>query len=81
MATRKYWKEQFDKIIKSHHKYNKKGHSFKVFLSLEDKHKENLLNYYKKLSLLESIEDDKISEIDKYIIPCPNSELCDFLKS
>ena len=52
MVTKKYWKEQYDLIIKSHHKYNKKGHSLKVFLSLEDRHKDNLLNYYKKQSLL-----------------------------
>jgi len=77
MATIKYWKEQYNSVIKTHHEYNKKGHSLKCFLSLEDRHKDNLLNYYKKPSLLESIEDEEIFKIN----PCPDSELCNFLKS
>jgi len=81
MATKKYWKEQYDSIIKTHHKYNKKGHSLKVFLSLEDRHKDNLLSYYKKQSLLELIKDDEMSKMDLYITPCPDSELCNFLQS
>ena len=54
MATKKYWKEQYDSVIKVHHKYNKKGHSLRVFLSLEDRHKDNLLSYYKKQSFKEN---------------------------
>ena len=81
MATKKYWKEQYDSVIKVHHKYNKKGHSLRVFLSLEDRHKDNLLSYYKKQSLLESIKDDEMFKVDLHIIPCPDSELCNFLQS
>jgi hypothetical protein len=81
MATKKYWKEQYDSVIKAHHKYNKKGHSLRVFLSLEDRHKDNLLSYYKKQSLLELIKDDEMSKMDLYITPCPDSELCNFLQS
>ncbi len=82
MVTKKYWKEQYDLTIKSHHKFNTKGHSLKVFLSLEDEHKNNLLNYYKKQSLLESAEDDDIFfKMDLLMIPCPDSELCNFLQS
>jgi hypothetical protein len=81
MATIKYWKEQYNSVIKTHHEYNKKGHSLRVFLSLEDRHKDNLLNYYKKPSLLESIKDEEMFKIDLHIIPCPDSELCNFLKS
>ncbi len=81
MATIKYWKEQYNSVIKTHHEYNKKGHSLRVFLSLEDRHKDNLLNYYKKPSLLESIKDDEMFKVDLHITPCPDSELCNFLKS
>jgi len=81
MATKKYWKEQYDSIIKFHHKYNAKGYSLKVFLSLEDIHKNNLLDYYKKQSLLESIKYDEMFKMDLHIIPCPDSELCNFLQS
>ena len=81
MATLKHWKEQYNSVIKTHHQYNKKGNSLKGFLSLEDRHKDNLLNYYKKQSLLESIKDDDIFKLDLYIIPCPDAELCNFLQS
>jgi len=81
MATIKYWKEQYNSVIKTHHEYNKKGHSLRVFLSLEDRHKDNLLNYYKKPSLLESIKDDEMFKVDLHITPCPDAELCNFLKS
>jgi hypothetical protein len=81
MATKRYWKEQYDSVIKTHHKYNAKGYSLKVFLSLEDKHKDNLLDYYVKQSLLESIKDEEMFKIDLYVIPCPDAELCNFLQS
>jgi len=81
MATKKYWKEQYDSIIKSHHKFNAKGYSLKVFLSLEDIHKNNLLDYYKKQSLLESIKDDEVFIGNKYIIAYSHSDLCNFLQS
>ena len=81
MVTKKYWKEQYDSIIKVHHKYNAKGHSLKVFLSLEDKHKDNLLDYYVKQSLLESLNDNEMFKVDLHMTPCPDSELCNFLQS
>jgi hypothetical protein len=81
MATLKHWKEQYNSVIKTHHEYNAKGHSLRIFLSLEDIHKDNLLSYYKKPSLLESIKDDELSKVDLHVIPCPDAELCNFLQS
>lgn len=81
MATKKYWKERYDSIIKTHHKYNAKGYSFKEFLEFTDEDKEGLLSYYTTRSLLESIEEDEMFKVDLHIIPCPDAELCNFLKS
>lgn len=81
MATRKYWKEQYDSIIKAHHKYNTKGYSYKEFLEFTDKDKEVLLSYYNTQSLLSSIKDDEMFKVDLHVIPCPDSELCNFLQS
>ena len=47
MATIKYWKEQYNSVIKTHHEYNKKGHSLRVFLSLEDRHKDKYCTHKK----------------------------------
>jgi len=81
MATIKYWKEQYNLIIKTHHQYNTKGYSLRTFLSLEDEHKDNLINYYKKPSLLKSIPNHEMFKLDLHITPCPDSELCNFLHS
>jgi hypothetical protein len=81
MASKKYWKEQYDLIIKSHHKYNKKGYSLREFLEFTDRDKKGLLSYYSHQSLLSSITDDEMFKVDRYIIPCPDSELCNFLQS
>ena len=81
MATKKYWKEQYDLIIKTHYKYNTKGYSFIEFLEFTDKDKEGLLSYYTTQNLLASIKDDEIFRVDSYIIPCPDAELCNFLQS
>jgi hypothetical protein len=81
MATKKYWKEQYDSIIKTHHKYNTKGYSFREFLEFNDEDKKGLLSYYTTKSLLASIEDDEMFRVDLHIIPCPDAELCNFLQS
>jgi hypothetical protein len=81
MATKKYWKEQYDSIIKAHHKYNAKGYSYREFSEFTDKDKKGLLSYYTTQSLLSSIEDDEIFKVDLYITPCPDAELCNFLQS
>jgi len=81
MATRKYWKEQYDSIIEAHHKYNAKGYSLREFLEFTDKDKKRLLNYYTAQSLLASIKDDEMFKMDLHILPCPDAELCNFLKS
>jgi hypothetical protein len=81
MATIKYWKKQYDSVVKTHHKYNAKGYSFREFLEFDDKDKEGLLSYYTVQSLLSSIKDDEMFRVDKHIIPCPDTELCNFLQS
>ncbi len=81
MATKKYWKEQYDSIIKAHHKYNTKGYSYREFSEFTDEDKKGLLSYYTTQSLLSSIEDDEMFKVDLHIIPCPDAELCNFLQS
>jgi hypothetical protein len=81
MATIKYWKKQYDSVIKTHHKYNTKGYSIREFLEFSDKDKEGLLSYYTTQSLLSSIKDDEMFRVDLHIIPCPDAELCNFLQS
>ena len=81
MKTKKYWEEQYNTIIAHHHLYNKKGYLLDEFLSLSEDKKLNLLNYYKKKSLLSSITLSEIRNYDKYIVPCPDAKLCNFLQT
>ena len=81
MKTKKYWEEQYNTIIAHHHLYNKKGYLLDEFLSLSEDKKLNLLNYYKKKSLLSSITLSELRNYDKYIVSCPDAELCNFLQT
>ena len=81
MKTKNYWEKQYNTIIAYHHLYNKKGYLLDEFLSLSEDKKLNLLNYYKKKSLLSSIALSELRDYDKYIVPCPDAELCGFLQA
>jgi hypothetical protein len=41
-ASKKYWKEQYDSVIKAHHKYNAKGYSYREFSEFTDKDKNGI---------------------------------------